>query len=103
MAFSESLSPIDRFVSIVIDEVALNPKMTFDRNGMLIGHAINDVTEDFTQEILANKMICYSVQGISSTFSKVCKLVYSKYNMMSFFQNYEKILTFSRLCHPTQL
>ena len=71
MAFSESLSPIDRFVSIVIDEVALNPKMTFDRNGMLIGHAINDVTEDFTQEILANKMICYSVQGISSTFSKV--------------------------------
>ena len=37
----------------------------------IIGHAVNDVTDDLTQDVLANKMVCYVAQGISKDFSKV--------------------------------
>ena len=37
----------------------------------IIGHAVNDVTDDLTQDVLANKMVCYVAQGISKAFSQV--------------------------------
>lgn len=37
LTLSESLSPVERFLSLVIDEAILTPKMTFDSNGMLTG------------------------------------------------------------------
>ena len=37
----------------------------------VIGHAVNDVTDDLTQDVLANKMVCYVAQGISKAFSQV--------------------------------
>ena len=34
---SEKLSPIERYVSVIVDETALNPRLAFDSNGMIIG------------------------------------------------------------------
>ena len=34
---SEKLSPIERYVSVIIDEAILNPRLAFDSNGMIIG------------------------------------------------------------------
>ena len=71
----ENLQPIERFVSLVIDEAPLKPKLNFDSQGMIIGHAINDTIEDTdttedppkvtSTDALATKVVCFMLQGIA--------------------------------------
>ena len=77
---SEKLSPIERYVSVTIDETILNPRLAFDSNGMIIGHAVNDVISEESNtneqtvpnnDSLANRMICYMAQGLSQDFHHV--------------------------------
>ena len=76
---SEKLSPIERYVSVTIDETMLNPRLAFDSNGMIIGHAVNDVISEesntneqsVSNDSLANRMICYMAQGLSQDFHHV--------------------------------
>ena len=71
MNLSQKLDPIQRFVSVIIDETPLTPKLNFDSNGMIIGHAVNDTINEENEnslqntpnEALANRMLCYLVQG----------------------------------------
>ena len=79
----EKLNPIERFVSLVVDEAVLSPKLNFDSQGMLIGHAINDTMDEDTNtdvpkvlsnEALANRIICYTVQGIAKEFQHVSNI-----------------------------
>ena len=66
----------------------------------IIGHAVNDVTDDLTQDVLANKMVCYVAQGISKDFSKVW---IPQFLIFLAFMNYvdmlhKKILCILHLC-----
>lgn len=71
----ETLDPIDRFVSLVIDDSPLKPKLNFDSQGMIIGHAINDTIDNQDEseqnpkvtstDALASKIFCFMVQGFA--------------------------------------
>ena len=77
LSLSQNLAPIQRFVSLVIDEAPLVARLSFDSNGMVIGHAVNDLSPEDSandnnsanmsgkNEPLANRMISYVVQGLA--------------------------------------
>ena len=74
-----------------MDEAQLSPKLNFDSQGILIGHAINDTMdeEDNTEvpkvtsnDVLAKRIICFTVQGIAKKFQHV-RYIYSHLFLLS--------------------
>ena len=65
----------------------------------IIGHAVNDVTDDLTQDVLANKMVCYVAQGISKDFSKVMNsTIFGLFGLHELLMLHKKILCILHLC-----
>ena len=77
MDLSSRHSTLEKLVTLVIDETALIPRLSFDSQGLIIGHAINDdVTnpnETSSVDGLANRMICYMIQGLTHDLHHVSK------------------------------
>ncbi len=84
-ALSERLNPIDKYVSLIIDDMALEQVLQFNNEGQVIGHAVNDTVMNFEKkgepvaatpkDAFANRIFCYMAQGLSQNFHQVNKKV----------------------------
>lgn len=64
---AESLLPTKREVSVIFDEMALQPNANFDASGKIEGFAINQ--KDSAP--LATSMLCFMIQGLKENFHDV--------------------------------
>ena len=65
---ADSLPDNQKEISIIFDEMALQPNINFDPSGHLAGFAANQTPEN-TQ--LATSMLCFMIQGLKKNFHEV--------------------------------
>jgi hypothetical protein len=58
----------EREVSVIFDEMALQPNINFDASGQMTGFALNQPS-DSTQ--LATSMLCFMIQGLRKNFHEI--------------------------------
>jgi hypothetical protein len=108
-ALADKLNPLDRYVSVIIDEMLLTPRLVFDSNGMIIGHAVNDTVASSGEiesiasagtpnDALANRMICYMAQGIAQNFHQVSIFLIIMVKRSTHHASFECILNNSSVC-----
>jgi hypothetical protein len=65
---AKSLPSNHREVSIVFDEMALQPNLNFDSSGFMTGFATNKSNDSLQ---LATSMLCFMIQGLKKNFHEV--------------------------------
>jgi hypothetical protein len=65
---AKTLPDNKREVSVIFDEMALQPNVNFDTSGMMEGFATN---QSFEKPQLATSMLCFMVQGLKQNFHEI--------------------------------
>lgn len=65
---SSNLNPEEKEVSIIFDEMALQPNVNFDSSGEMTGFALNTPVES---QQLATSMVCFMAQGLRKNFHEI--------------------------------
>ncbi|KAG8174213.1 hypothetical protein JTE90_015695 [Oedothorax gibbosus] len=70
-----SLNDCEKFTSLIIDEMAIQPKCLYDKGSDAI---FGFTFQDTERKILANRLLCFVIHGLSTNFTIPCSYFFTK-------------------------